>query len=130
MVINKVISAGVDAEPVLLWTNPRPNDSFYGRTLTLDTGFKAYLIEFKSRVNVSDPSLIFTGIAFVPFGGETRYAAYIKPGSYSTYDIATFQRAITASDGTVAISDGYTDATYHNSSVCIPLRIWGVPWTL
>lgn len=133
MIINKVLTAGVDADPVLLWTNPSPNSSIYNRTLTFETGFNGYLVEFKRRNTASDAPLLSTGIMFVPFG-SSRYSGFIYPSDYSTTSgsggVSTENREITASDGALRFSAGYIGENYENPSVCIPLRIWGVNWTL
>lgn len=133
MIINKVLTAGVDADPVLLWTNPSPNDYLWSRTLTLETGFNGYLVEFKVRSSSSYPYLLSTGIMCVTFG-SSRYSGFIYPSNYSTtldgVGVSTVNREITASDGTLRFSTGYVGENYENASVCIPLRIWGVPWTL
>ena len=115
-IINEIV------EPVLLWTNPSPNYAFNPQTITVETGYSAYLVEFNEYINPSTNA-----------GGAT-FTCYLP---FSTTSVvlcnANGARTITsAANGSIAFGAGHTtDRIYSNNNwYGVPYRIWGVKYTL
>ena len=115
---NAVTLGGGSGEPELLWTNTAAyTASFPAQTVTLPTGYSAYMVEY--RLHRNDPVL---GILFVPFGGS-RYTAALS--GYTYPDNIAYRRIASVSDGAIAFS-----TSTNNNNDYIPTRIWGVKWTI
>lgn len=114
-------------EPDLLWTNPNPTSAFTAQTVSLPTGYSAYLVEYKNAYGGS-----LFGIAYLPFNATVSVA-----GSNELYDgwPFGFGRLITScTDGSIAFAIGFRwlarNSVEQNNNYGIPTRIWGVKYTL
>ena len=107
----------VDLSPVLLWTNPGPQNTFAAQTVRLNlTTYAGVIVEFNhannlavisSRVYVKKTDIIETG-----FG-----AGFVSDRACS--------RNLTVNDSGVTFSDTYY-ATATKNDVFIPVKIYGV----
>lgn len=66
------MGTAVSYEPVLLWTNPDRTKTFAAQTLTVESGYRAYLIEIWPWINSSSSASL--EVTFVSFG--TNRTAY------------------------------------------------------
>lgn len=106
-------------EPVLLWTNPDRTKEFGTKTLTVASGYSAYLIEIWPWINsTSKDSLTIT---YVPFG--TNGTAY--GGRSSNY-----REISEATDGSIVFGNGHSAGQDASGKWAVPTRIWGVKFTL
>ncbi|MBQ7465539.1 MAG: hypothetical protein IJS55_03340 [Oscillospiraceae bacterium] len=113
---------GGSGEPELLWTNPSPSASFFSKTVTVATGYSAYLIEFRRYVNSDAYSTLY-----VPFLNSERYAVchlnYLTPALYT-------RKINSATDGAIVFGHCYDNDWDQDNYYYIPTRIWGVKWTI
>ena len=115
----KKTGTAVSYEPVLLWTNPDRTKTFAAKTLTVESGYSAYLIEIWPWTNsLSSASLEIT---YVPFG--TNRTAY--GGRASNY-----REISEAIDGSIVFGNGHSAGQDASGKWAVPTRIWGVKFTL
>lgn len=116
-------NVNVQSAPVLLWTNASPKSVFAAQTVTVATGYSAYLIEIAAGAYAGAE----LNIHYAPVG-VTRVMAYYD-GSYNNYG---YWRAAAANNGSIQfgsadrIQHSYSDDDYN----VVPIRIWGVKFTL
>lgn len=119
MILNINPGGGSSGEPELLWTNTADiSASFRAQTVTLPTGYSAYLVEF--RLHRLYPQIL--GTLYMPFGGYRVTAAL---SGYTYPDNNAYRRIDSVSDGAIAFS-----TSTNNNNDYIPTRIWGVKWTI
>lgn len=109
-------NVNVQSAPVLLWENASPASSF-GGTVTLATGYDAYIIEAMYAYyggSITDDILLFH------FFNSNRGAVTFFAVKHSTG--AQQYRGITVSGNTI----DFSSSTYNAK----PRRIWGVKFTL
>lgn len=121
------------AAPVLLWTNAAPGSSFAEQTVTLPTGYNAYMIEYKATAQEaafgiahcafsSEPIANFCGVAF---SGNSALLVGRKIGSCAdgsiSFEVGVYQ--------TYSVINGPQNSS-RGAAVAIPTRIWGVKFTL
>lgn len=111
-------------EPVLLWTNSSPTSNFTAKTVSLPSGYSAYLVEIRYSTDTN-----ITSIGYVPLSSNTQFIATAS-GDANWYGCV--RKIISASSGSIKFGDGYdTDGTYGTASQrAVPTRIWGVKFTL
>lgn len=128
-IINEIV------EPVLLWTNPSPKSEFAAQTVSLASGYDAYLVECKNSPTV-DGILTTT---FLPFFTGTGAADYRAVFSYYWAGSRRYNegRVVTsAQDGRITFGNSFdgggggSSASGDSRNRCIPTRIWGVKFTL
>lgn len=120
-----VTSKTTISAPDLLWTNTAPTSSqFPAQTVTLPTGYSAFLVEFQlgSTGSSFQASLSTT---YIPFGTSLMYATcgFL---SFKNASTSTWREIKSASDGYIEFGksgDG-------SGSFVIPRRIWGLKFTL
>lgn len=109
------------AAPVLLWTNASPTSNFAVQNVTVNgNGYSSYLIEV--RFSTSDAN---TGVGLIPIGGKGAI------GAINSYGVAPY--ATRAVLGTSASSVNFGGAAHGGTADTtkgIPIRIWGVKFTL
>lgn len=110
----------ISTAPVLLWTNPSPTSAFAEQTVSVNSGYAAYLIELRyittKETNLTK-SFINVGESLFCFATESR-----------SYPASSFHRLVTANDGAVVFGKSYSAGV--NNATAIPTRIWGVKFTL
>lgn len=109
----------VSYEPVLLWTNPDRTKTFAAQTLTVASGYSAYLIEIWPWINSTSVDLLT--ITYVPLG--TNGTAY--GGRASNY-----REISEAADGSIVFGNGHSAGQNASGKWAVPTRIWGVKFTL
>lgn len=108
-----------DIEPVLLWENPNPNNTFANQTITIQdsSNFKYLVIE-----NKMNQYLGLSGGQYLKVkneNGKNKFICYIDDANRG------YQREITINSATsIEIKDGYFNGSQDNH-VCIPLAIYG-----
>lgn len=118
MILN-INPGGGSGEPELLWTNTADiSATFQPQTVTLPTGYSAYLVEF--RLHRLYATVL--GTLYVPFGGSRCTAAM---SGYTYPDNIAYRRITSVSDGTITFG-----TSTNNNNDYIPTRIWGVKWTI
>lgn len=125
MLNNMVISGSVNGAPTLLWTNDAPSSNFSAQTISLPTGYKAYLVEMRLQGSLSDQ---MKGIAYVPFGSDFPCAAFWVHTSnlqYISPNTTKYRYINSAYSGGINFGSG----TPSNANA-IPLRIWGLPYSI
>lgn len=105
--------------PVLLWTNASPTSDFIEQTITLPTGYKAFIVEQKSHAT---HSLAVTVTFYVPFGFTGQLIS-------QTTHVFNSREYVSVSESGIEFGSGYHASTADNT-YGIPLRIWGVNFTL
>ena len=115
---NAVTLGGGSGEPELLWTNTASVNDSFKQTVTLPTGYSAYMVEFRLHRNY--PQVL--GTLYVPFGGYRCTAAL---SGYTYPDNNAYRRIASVSDGAIAFG-----ISTNNNNDYIPTRIWGVKWTI
>lgn len=134
--VTKYATANVNVQsaPVLLWTNASPTSAFAAQTVSLPTGYDAYLVEY--RGSTSDAN---AGKTFLPFSNSPQTSCCGI--SATARSVAFTGRLVTScSDGSIVfragfsgqalLSSGSGSATGGITNVAIPTRIWGVKFTL
>lgn len=133
------VSGSYTEAPVLLWTNASPTSSFSAQTVTLPTGYDAFMVEYRYSTTIE-----WYGITYLPH--STAYQASFcgtycdQTGSTSDYGYAAGRRINSCSDGSIYFDFGWTGAarcrdnySWSGSTTWtagIPTRIWGVKFTL
>ena len=116
---NAVTLGGGSGAPELLWTNTADQSAtFRAQTVTVPTGYSAYLVEF--RLHRLYPQIL--GTLYIPFGFSGCSAALL---GYTYPDNNAYRRITSVSDGAIA----FGTSTNANNDY-IPTRIWGVKWTI
>lgn len=127
-------NVNVQSAPVLLWTNASPKSYFAPQTITVATGYDAYLVEYYeycdsgSTAGGADMYYIEYVPFYTPSGAVTRaLMAYGNP----TYAYGRFLG--TVKGGSIQFSSAfrvkYASGVDMNGHV-IPTRIWGVKFTV
>lgn len=120
---NAVTFGGGSGAPELLWTNPNPTLAQANFSVTLPTGYSAYLVEFRNYT-YADAG---TGILYVPFGTSGWASGFI----WYTYNDTGYARKITSvTDGEIVFGYSQNGSSGTGSQRGIPTRIWGVKWTI
>lgn len=113
-IINEIV------EPVLLWTNPNPRNTFSPQTINVNGAeYSSYLIEV--RFSDSDGN---TGVSLIPIGGK---GACITPNSNFVAPYAS--RAVLSTNAN-SIQFGAGMAYSTDNTKGIPTRVWGVKYTV
>lgn len=111
----------------LLWENADPSSNFSAQTVTLPTGYSAYLVEFAHGVSKTTER----GVGYLPFSTAEQVcgAAVVKA---STGSVTCVGRRITScSDGSITFyGTGYYNGSGGTAAWAIPTRIWGTTFTL
>ena len=115
----KKTGTAVSYEPVLLWTNPNRTKAFAAQTLTVESGYSAYLIEIWPWINSSSSES--SEVTFVSFGTD-KVAYGRSSGNYR--DISEVV------DGSITFGNGHSTGQDASGKWAIPTRIWGVKFTL
>ncbi len=119
-IIGNAVTFG-SGEPELLWINSAPTSAFAAQTLLLSTAYSAYIVEIKATS--SSPSYVQV---YVPFS-EERKRIILEYGSVS---YIYYRYVNSAADGTIEFSTGYQVNSGSSTSYAIPIRIWGIKWTI
>lgn len=120
----KKTGTAVSYEPVLLWTNPSPTESFAKQTITLNgDGYTGYIVEAKYTSTGDDKYRVRQYFDI----GQISRPIFITPNNITyVYRVAS---NFTASGITFDRPSG-TDSESRNTKYIIPTRIWGVKFTL
>ena len=117
-----VTSKTVVSAPDLLWTNPSPNAGFDAQTITLTTGYSAFLVEFTvNRYQLPDTP---PATMYIPFS-ETQRAVFVNISRYAAGG-SEYRRIVAARDGQIQFGLTRNDETVY----MIPQKIWGLKYTL
>lgn len=106
------------AAPVLLWTNARPTSNFGAQTISVASGYDAFLIEVMYATWTYEKTITYLNI-----GGGLQGAAANRP-SVGVYT----GRKVTTTNTTLAFKRGGWPE--NDDSAAIPTRIWGVKFAL
>lgn len=122
--IKSVSYNGVDVPlfqeaPVLLWTNASPTSAFAAQTVTVASGYSAYLIELWHMTTGANYSVFFVAV-----GAKKSYHATTSGLTGSC------NREITPNASSIVFGKGYNSSGNAVNNVAIPTRIWGVKFTL
>lgn len=123
--VKKYATANVNVEPVLLWTNASPTSAFAAQTVNVASGYDAYLVElvpYGSEQNVK-------AITYAKNGDSTTLSVPAK--ATTTYAMAGYFRGATCNNGKITFTTGYYYGYENSNNVwAIPVRVWGVKFTL
>lgn len=111
--------------PQLLWTNASPTSAFAAQTVTVASGYDAYLIECRAGIYNAAAS-----IGYIPAESNNAVVASMYKGSYGPSGYSRF--VTTTATGSITFSAGRSlrdDTNTYNDSG-IPTRIWGVNLSL
>ena len=122
---NAMTFGGGSGAPELLWTNPSPSASFSPQTVTVATGYSAYLIEFRRYINNDIYSVLC-----VPLSDSRRNAVCHLFWSFPIQNLNYYRRINSATDGAIVFDHCYQHGGGRNNAFHIPTRIWGVKWTI
>lgn len=104
----------------LLWTNASPTSAFAAQTVSLNAaGYGAFIVEQK---NNATSSAAVTVTFYVPFGFTGRLISNTSHAFHS-------REYTSVSKSGIEFGSGYNASTA-STSYGIPLRIWGVNFTL
>ena len=128
-------NVAVQDKPTLLWTNAAPGSSFAEQTITLPTGYDAYMIEYKAR----DKEAAF-GVAYCAFSNEP-FANFcgISFAKSNNTTVSVGRKIGSCADGSISFEIGcyhvysLVNGTFNGSKgedCAIPTRIWGLKFTL
>lgn len=108
----------VEEPPVLLWANSNPTSAFSAQTITVPSGYAAFLCEAR----YSDMFDI-TCISYLHIGGDVQWVAAVRPegNQYSGRKVVTTETSLTFRSGESGESNDY---------IAIPTRIWGVKYAV
>lgn len=114
-----------DLSPVLLWTNPSPNDAFAETSLTLDlSNYTAILVEYGSRIK-NQPDCVISG-------WYCKVIDLSNANSANTNVIATDNsgtvsgRRLWYEPSTKALTIGANYGTNESNNQAVPFNIYGV----
>lgn len=122
--IDNALRIGKNEAPKLLWTNPSPNSSFSGQTLTFGSEYSGYIVELKQSTSVSN-----VGRIYVPAGTANKYL--FATTSYAGSQGNRYLNSAT----TNSISFGeakkpYMGAFNTDNAMAIPTKVYGVNWRI
>lgn len=126
--VKKYASASVNVQsaPVLLWTNASPTSNFSAQTVNLSgAAYSGYIVECKdfTKQTYMDSSI---GFAYLRMG---KVGICVSRVGGSDYGRARPVSSVTTSG--ITFGNGYSGGgVYPDAQYCIPLRIWGVKFTL
>ena len=127
--VTKYASANVNVQsaPVLLWTNASPSSAFSAQTVIVASGYDAYLVESKwsTTAHISGN----TGINSIDFVNVGQKQVAIVPLAYDSNTIYGY-REFTANANSIVFGAGALVSSRSNDTYAIPLRIWGVKFTI
>lgn len=119
--------------PVLLWTNAAHGSSFAEQTITLPTGYDAYMIEYKAKSQEAA-----FGVAYCAFSNEP-FANFCGISFSSNRTLSVGRKIGSCADGSISFEIGcyhvynVINGTFNGSKgedCAIPTRIWGSKFTL
>lgn len=136
-IIGNAVTLGGGGEPALLWTNPSPSAAFSPQTVSLAAGYSGYLVEFYGGVATSVEEIPPMPPLYVPVGLSEKDVSEFALNTGSIYSWqANYARAIVSvNDGSIQFGNGRkfssptSTSNVYNANM-IPIRIWGVKWTL
>lgn len=122
--IDNAVCIGKNAAPKLLWTNPNPNDSFSGQTITFGSEYSGYIVELKQSTSVSN-----VGRIYVPVGKANKHL--FATTSYDSNQGYRYLNSATANS--ISFGEAKNDNLGRfvvNNSMAIPTRVYGVNWSI
>lgn len=124
--VKKYATANVNVAPVLLWTNASPTSAFAAQTVSLPSGYDAYLVEVRYYI-YNDK----TGVGYLRM--SDKYQVLSAHNNTNPDGGGASRRLVnTVTSSGIAFGNGYdgmSESTVNNT-VAIPTRIWGVKFTL
>lgn len=123
--IDNALRIGKNEAPKLLWTNPSPNSSFSGQTLTFGSEYSGYIVELKQSTSVGN-----VGRIYVPVGTANKYL--FATTSYDSNQGNRYLNSATANS--ISFGEAKNSNTrgqfVANNSMAIPTRVYGVNWSI
>ena len=123
--IKSVSYNGVDvplaAQPELLWTNASPTSAFAAQKMTMPAGYDGYLIEAIGYASYT--------LKYVEYYSRNESKFFTTSATDLLSSIRSV-RAINIDGDTIDFGGCYVDTGYVNNQYTLPLRIWGVKFTL
>ena len=114
--------------PTLLWTNASPTSEFVAQTISLPTGYSAYIVEYARSSSTNYNSQ--RGKAYLGFS-TSKQANGAGVGYLSSNYYAAGRVINSCSDGSINFGLGIQFGQASEvKTYGIPIRIWGVKWTL
>lgn len=107
--------------PVLLWTNASPTSSFPIQIVAVNgSGRSGYIVESRYGTTISHTSKSFVNI------GSPAVAGVMN----TDLNGLASREIVSSSNSEVRFGRGYDEMGYYNDNSCIPIRIWGVNFTI
>lgn len=134
-IIGNAVTLGGGGEPELLWTNPAPTASFAPQNVTVSGDYDGYIVEvvFNALSGQYTNQILVPNIINASTPTDGFFLCITKVYSGTTIHRPAYRRINSLNNGAFAFGEGKAQlsesySTYNQYAV--PIRIWGVKWTI